>query len=210
MEMELTRGKMLVIFHLEPEGSGAIVTDRPSITRRGEPQGGIQMVDANATFEKLAQSAEILNSKTDEINAAIAAFEAKLVALKIGIELWIEDPDTKFFDPDSTYSLKIERKTINDERAEYTVAFFGFARIDKAWRLAVKRELITHRVDEDDRNETIWENHEIDRFPLANVPRNYRIKALGMFEQLLGAINVQMGQMLDSIERGKNFVKSID
>ncbi len=86
----------------------------------------------------------------------------------------------------------------------------GFAKIDKKWRVAVKREVITSRIDPNNPNETIQDNQEVIRFPLIDAPRNYRIAGVGLFGLLLNTLNTEVEDMLKSIETGKKVLQSID
>jgi len=55
-----------------------------------------------------------------------------------------------------------------------------------------------------------FEEVEPKRIPLAEASRNIRINALGAMDQLFKAIEERVDEMLNSIEAGKKFIKSID
>jgi hypothetical protein len=50
----------------------------------------------------------------------------------------------------------------------------------------------------------------IEEYPLAECSREFRIQAIGMMGALFGRLNEKIEKMLDDINKGKEFLKSID
>jgi len=166
------------------------------------------MVDATETLRKLSEKASKLNKSSDEINKIIAAYEKKLAEMKIGVTVWLSDPNENSFDPGNT-TLWHTCLQKTDRGTRWGAEILGYAKFGDKWQLC--RRLI--RVSQFYCNETeSWEQsvEEIVRSPLNEASRESRIRALGLMDKLFAAIEEKVDQMLKSIEDGKKFVASIE
>ncbi len=113
----------------------------------------------STAFEKLVASATELNAVSDEIAKPIAAIEATLQKLNLGVSAWAEFAG----------ELSVEAGYFWDRS-------IGYAKVSRAWGIAIRTR--SGPLDEDAPMET-----EAWRFN--DAPRSYRIQALGKLPDLL-------------------------
>lgn len=169
------------------------------------------MVEAKETLRKLSEKASKLNKSSDEINGIISAFENKLAEMNLGIEVWYGDTDKDWFcNPNAHHHgftlAKDDDEDDNGDRVSFIVVL-GYCKIGSSWRLAVKEGNIRCTQVGEDFIETFT---EVKRYPLSEASRADRMNALGAMEWLFQAIENKADELLAKIEKGRQFVKSIE
>jgi hypothetical protein len=174
------------------------------------------MVEATATLRRLSEKVSKLNKSSDDLNKLVSAYEEKLADMKIGVEVWVNDPEEMAFHSfmdgygivhGESFVLATGDKNNDPDEGKWSTFVYclGYCKIGDAWRIAVKSGWATMFGNDD--------SHSFDeemRIPLAEASRNMRINALGAMEKLFKAIEGRVDKMLNSIEAGKKFIKSID
>jgi len=169
------------------------------------------MVEAKETLRKLSEKASKLNKQSDEINGIISAFENKLAEMNLGIEVWYGDPDKDWFcNPNAHHHgftlSKEDDEDENGDRFSY-IAVLGYCKIGNSWRLAVREGNVKCTQVGEDFIETFT---EAKRYTLSEASRIDRMNALGAMEWLFQAIENKADELLAKIEKGRQFVKSIE
>jgi hypothetical protein len=166
------------------------------------------MSDAREKLSMLAKGAARLNKESDEINKIISDFEAKLAGMNLGIEVWVQDPAEYAFD--QTRSGYLGCVILNEpdpgapkSNEHWRVWTLGYSKINEKWRIAMKCTELAKVGGE----YTEWQHQS---WPLSEIGRDFRIKALGMMGDLFDRLNEKMEEMLGDIGKGKEFLKSID
>ncbi len=163
-------------------------------------------------FDQLAQAAVTLNAESDSINAILGAFEARLRALNLGLEVWL-NMDTGY----AVAAVAITHR--GTDKAGCPVAdhlTLGFGKLgDKGWRLLVRtdtyRRSAPYEADaEADGDEgVVGEWMRIDRTaarPLAEAPREVRLAALKRLPPLLDALLCAARETVAIIQDAKQLV----
>jgi hypothetical protein len=132
----------------------------------------------------LSPLAVTLNQKSDQINEVIAKFNAKLLSLNLGIELWVCTKDS---------GARIEDNSICQCRD-----FLGYALCGKErrWQLATRQESMTRA---NEHAEPVCEEIECAT-PLLSAARERRILALQNIDALLIQMKKEAERLIRSID----------
>lgn len=159
-----------------------------------------------AGLSDLAEVSRKLNQKSDTLNNVISSINAKLEAMNIGLEVWLENFPVESGDSYSTYGNA-------DRDEEYPiptrdVTILGYARVGDKWVLAVKSAVF---VSEQGRTgeacEEIRESSELR--PLLDASREIRARSMRLIPKLLTTIKNEAQRMLDSIEEAKKAAEQL-
>jgi len=149
-------------------------------------------VDFQTIFASLESQSARLNEASDNANQSLAAVEARLVRLNIGLELWHTSPIDS---TDSTGNLGPH------ETSSRTVQVLGFARVDGKWCLAVKPMRLVSGFYEGDTN-CPFENRYLEgpTVPLLKASRATRIAGLAAIPDFLVEIGERMAATVSALE----------
>jgi hypothetical protein len=129
------------------------------------------------TLSELSPVAQILNQKSNQVNTVIQKINAKLLALNLGIEVWLELNDTglRFASGDeSSPPIKFRQREL-----------LGYAQCgnDWTWQMAARREKTTYKVNQEGQEEAVCEIEF--NTPLLSASRELRIKAMQNIDAFL-------------------------
>ncbi len=152
-------------------------------------------VEFSRLVSELTQSAKTLNQESDSINTLISKFEETLVAINLGLEVWLLSPElrSRRWTEENDEGVTMEEGTHDEE--------LGFAKIDDHWRLAVRTAMYRH------------EGREVALLstgrprPLLDSSREIRIEALRHFPALAGRMKDEADAAVKAITDAKKFVK---
>ena len=135
------------------------------------------------SFERLQEAATRLNRNTEELGAAIKHTEEKLVALNVGVAVWLESSDDLLAeDRDGTSAWQL-----------------GFAKNtdQTSWRLMTRKVMV-----ESTRGFNPARSIRQVESPLILVaaPRRVRLEAVDKFDKLFEALAKRAEQFADDIE----------
>ncbi len=163
----------------------------------------------SSTVADLSPVAKTLHEKSNQINTVISTLNAKIFALNLGVEAWVEVNDTGLcFEYD-----------LNDQREKCRSRdLLGFAKCSEAfdpkapkvpdptWQLAVRRERTTYAYDvyNPQQGETEVCDHGYPR-PLLSASRALRIEAMQHMEELLAALEQTAARMIATIDEAEAF-----
>jgi hypothetical protein len=141
-------------------------------------------------LDELTPIAEKLNEQSNEINTTIAAFNAKLEALNVGLEEWL-DPDEDHFQ-------------------------VGYAKVGDRWQLAARRcpnIKWIRTINSYGRNDGYYEavpGAGLPRaLPLLQAPRELRIRALGYMPAMIRQLKQRAEGSLDAIRAAKKLAAEL-
>jgi hypothetical protein len=151
-------------------------------------------------LESLASAAKLLNEKTDEINKIISHANARLAALGIGVEKWLERPASNWLaatEEDTEFGRPIyEPQT--DDRPRLDCIQLGYAKVSNKWELCLRTCVTDSLIGEADPTEVSG-----SRRSLARANRPLRIAAIQLLPLLYKAIEAHVREMIAGIEKAK-------
>jgi hypothetical protein len=152
-------------------------------------------VEFDHLLSKFRRSAARLNEESDSINEIIASVERQLVEANAGFECWA----TPFrAEPERCY----DNGDDNEGHLAWTETLVGFAKLEDAWRLAVK-EREARKYNDEDRPTYSYD----DPFALSQASRSIRVAALGKLPELIEALSTKADSAVELIGRAKRLVK---
>ena len=154
------------------------------------------------TFRELEQAGARLNDNTEHLNSLIDQYEQRLNAIKLGVSEEVEIPETYEY-------LPVTHGFDSGPVAAYHAWQLRYAKSDDAWRLLAVHQVCpverwidggndVEPIDEDDRE---WQDNNV--MPLRDAPRLLRIKAVGVFEELLGILKSKTERYDKTISEAK-------
>ena len=150
-------------------------------------------VNLDSIFASLESSAEDLNAASDEANRVLADVEERLVGYNIGFETWYGVPLTC---SDSEGGIGAF------EKSEEVVDVLGFAQIDKAWCLAVKKiRRVSGFYQGDEDCPYTNEFLEAPAVPLLNQSRELRTRAATVLPDFLSYVAEEIRKKASEIGR---------
>lgn len=162
------------------------------------------MVDAKVDhlFKSLSNIAKQLNSESDSVNATLEAFEEKLNALNLGIEVWVTE---RAGDP-----LIVTDPEGDSRRSTRSEAVLGYHKdLIHGWGLAVKWFEVEEWI-ETDAKEEYPRKQKFNPSPpmrLLEASRDLRIVALDKLPRLLEALEEKAQVTIASINQAKKTLK---
>ena len=138
------------------------------------------------TITRLEGLSSQLIESSDKLSQEITTLESKLGALKLDIAVWVKDP------------FLLEEKNEEDGGLEdFAYAYFGYAKINDAWRLWIKKDG-GPTLDAGESNGV--HPHYVQ---LNQAPRDIRLKALHQFPQLIMELERQTEAVIEEVETAK-------
>lgn len=138
-------------------------------------------------LQELQPIAEKLNEKSNQVNTIIAGLNAKLAALNVGLEVWL-DPD------DDHYAI-------------------GFAKVDEKWQLATRyAEEMKWVEDSSYVAEGFWSPERgttCSVTPLLQASRELRIRALDYAKYIVHELKTKAKEGIASIEAAEKLVAEL-
>jgi hypothetical protein len=137
------------------------------------------------SLSKVEALASRLNEKTDSLNQTIETIEQRLDAANVGVEVW-----SKYFD----------QKQYED--GSFRAWELGYGKGPKGWGIVVKRIRGSEGIDHFGNPDIDWRDED-DRPPTAllDAPREVRMNAAGLLEDLLDEIAKQIKSYTEDIEK---------
>ena len=152
------------------------------------------MVD---TIKELSGLSQQLNKKSDKLNSIIAEINQKLLALNIGIEVWLIDWPLVEDDP-RDYNEDIEPCA-----PWRSATLLGYAEADDEWQLAIKECVLTEIEQQD-----VVSNSRMPR-PLSRASRVLRASAMSAIPNLLDQLKVRAEHVLRSIDKAEKAAEKL-
>lgn len=142
-------------------------------------------------FNSLANAAQRLNAESDALKAQICDFEEKVRSLRLGLEVWLEEPMNENDPP-----IPVEYKGMDmPGRLE---KFVGFAKGPKSWELRIRytKSVIDPETEG-------WAIADATETRLLDAPRGDRIAAVALFPRLLSELTDAAEAAISAINRAK-------
>ena len=133
-------------------------------------------------FSRLQDLSTRLNESTDALNKAVSEVEAHFATLRLGVEVWLEEPLSKEMDKVVEVSLA----------TMFEKTYFGYAKHDGKWGLCFKKENVGN----------------ISFFPFAQAPRSLRIKAMQRLPKLMREFEKRAEAAVQEVEEVRQIVDS--
>lgn len=140
-------------------------------------------------FSRLQDISNVLNSKSDTLNEAIKAFEAKLASLRLGVSAWVSPP---------LISEVIDENTIREDT--FTTKL-GYSKATGHWCLTIE--------DDSARNSGIpgapWPSYS----PLSQASRDIRLKAIKQLPLLVKALEKSADEALKEVGQAEKLIRDL-
>lgn len=138
-------------------------------------------------ISRIKQQAQVLNTKTDEVNALIERIDSALRESSAGVEFWWHGGHG---------GRLLGEKTYQDEGHRWKDGYIlGYARIGDEWCLAV--QFLTGVLDG-----TTWDDvADGDPVPLKRSARRIRMEALGYLKEFLEALSRAIDEMIEVVNK---------
>lgn len=148
-------------------------------------------------LERLKNVARTLNEQTDAVNSIIESANKQLAAMNVGVTLWL-----------SQYSSPVLLDASGDSGQE-TGWQLGYAKIDDAWQIAVRRVTTTQKFFEGDERAP-YTDVNVHQAPIAlmKASRIIRIEACGHLARLLENLALEVERLLKGIHEATTSVLS--
>jgi|CXWL01.1.fsa_nt_gi hypothetical protein len=139
-------------------------------------------------FSRLQDISAVLNSKSDSINAAIKAFEAKLASLRLGVSAWVSRPlTTQLVDPGT-------------QTEDTLITKIGYSKATGAWCLTLMED--SERWGDD-------EEHPPRYTPLSQASREMRINAIKYLPSLVKALEKSADEALVEVDQAEQLLRDL-
>lgn len=150
-------------------------------------------------FSSLEDSANSLNSFSDECNQLIEKVEKRLISLNIGLEFWYED--------ESIYRGDLTGNAGRNTISTHIVKQLGFCRINGSWALAVKTVRCESGFYQGDLG-CPFENRYKEEEPirLSGVSRELRINSVAILTSFLSEYNRFVRDKVSEIEKTQKLI----
>ncbi len=154
------------------------------------------------TINELTNLARQLEEKSSKVDSIIATVNRKLAALKLELEVWLDDDpadagDYEYYDEENEQSPRSREATL-----------LGWSEFDEGWQLAVKDATL--------RTKTNWCGNEYEEVvnprrpsPLVKQPRWLRMEAVRLLPALLTALQKKGKSAIEDIETAEGEVKAL-
>ena len=131
-----------------------------------------------AKLHKLARLTRALNEETDQLNGRIKVFDRSLARMKLGVSVWLDRLIAEPGDVDTKKGYQI-----------------GYGKVKDKWRVAARR------ATEGDTGAV--EATGDGPVPLYKAPRLVRVHAVGLFDDLLEALEDRIQSFLDYMRQAQ-------
>ncbi len=142
-------------------------------------------------FSTLENAAQKLNSESDSLKKYISDFEEKLRSLRLGLEVWLEEPLNED-DP----AVPVEYRGM--DMAGRLEKSLGFAKGPKNWELRIRYTKLV--IDPETES---WVVAEAKEMRLLDAPRGDRIAAAAVFPRLLDELTGAAEAAVSAIGRAR-------
>jgi len=129
-------------------------------------------------FSRLEDLSAKLNTASDTISETLKRVEAKLAALRLGVEVWLS------LEPLNTTPLTDSQGQLQETISTY----LGYAKVNGTWHIAVKN----------DEGDVLGGDNKV--WPIHQAPRDERIAALKRIPFLISAIEKKAEEELNEIQ----------
>ncbi len=160
------------------------------------------------SFKELAQVAEQLNQKSNQINLTISSINDKFRAMNLGTEVWLEDRplisgDDQLWRLASLTGEDSEPTDVSEEDGETfhtsNQTWLGYCKVENLWQLAVRnQEVLPPGV------RALDGKHIVDitlPVPLLKATRDLRLEALELLPMLVEKMKNRAEQLIAGIEK---------
>jgi hypothetical protein len=130
-------------------------------------------------FARLEDLSVRINTTSDSISDTLKRLEAKLANLRLGVEVWLDEPLTK--DPLSDKKGAVQ-ETIS--------TFLGYTKVNGTWHIAIRNNAGDILGDGPDENR-VW--------PILQAPREERVAAVKRIPSLIMALEKKCEEELYQI-----------
>jgi hypothetical protein len=139
-------------------------------------------------FSRLQDVSNVLNSKSDTINEAIKAFEAKLASLRLGVSAWVLTP---------LMTQLVAPGTQNEDNLRTNL---GYSKATGAWCLTIM---------EDSERWGGSEEAPPDFTPLSQASRELRVKAIKQLPLLVKALEEKADEALKEVGQAEQLLRDL-
>lgn len=135
---------------------------------------------------ELSRVSERLNSASDDLNASLGKIQDRVVAMGLGVEVWIGIAGTRIWNE--------ENQPIED----WTEYQLGFARHGDGWALMTRKTWFVEAIDD---AEEFWDFSE--EKPLLRSPRDLRLESVKVLPDLLAKLIAEADEKLALVDAAR-------
>jgi hypothetical protein len=151
-------------------------------------------------LQTLLETAQTLNTKSDEINGIITALDEQLARANLGCEVWLDQY------ADHELSRRFAGRLDDPEGiTRYEVRQLGYARCGDGWHLSVREVTVTEQTNAGG-EPTELRADALLLHPIRGSTRQERIAALRLLPVLLERLNQEAAAAIQTIEDAKRLV----
>lgn len=140
-------------------------------------------------FSRLHDLSNVLNSKSDVLNEAIKAFEAKLASLRLGVSAWVNPP---------LISEGIDEHGPNEDTIRTKL---GYSKATGTWCLTIE--------EDSDRYSGVpgapWPSYS----SLSQASRDIRLKAIKQLPLLVKALEKKADEALHEVSQAEKLIREL-
>jgi hypothetical protein len=161
-------------------------------------------------ISELSRLSDKLNQKSDKLNSGICAVNEKLGRLRLGIQVWLENPPLELGEYYETTDF--DGRPLGGRRR---VKLLGYARVARKWQLAVKDAIMkdTGEIVDDleypDPTNSLQEPRPIPPCPLLDASRQARSDAMALVPHLIALLKERAKSLLKAIEAAEKAAEQL-
>ena len=140
-------------------------------------------------FSRLQDLSTVLNSKSDVLNEAIKAFEARLASLRLGVSAWVDPPLIS----EVTDESSISEDTITTK--------LGYSKATGTWCLTIEEDSARHGGAPG----APWPSYS----PLSQASRDLRLKAIKQLPLLVKALEKRAAEALHEVSQAERLLRDL-
>lgn len=141
-------------------------------------------------FSRLQDLSTVLNSKSDVLNEAIKAFEAKLASLRLGVSAWVNPP---------LISEVTDENGINEDT---TTTRLGYSKATGTWCLTIEEDSERYSGTPG----APWPSYA----PLSQASRDIRLKAIKQLPLLVKALEKKADEALHEVSQAEKLLRDLN
>ena len=159
---------------------------------------------------ELSYLSDKLNQKSDKLNSAICAVNTKLGKLKLGIEVWLENPPLELGEYYETTDF--DGRPLGGRRR---IKLLGYARVARKWQLAVKDAImkdtgaIVDVLEYPNHTNNLSEPRPAAPWPLLDDSRQARSEAMALVPHLIALLKERAKSLLKAIEAAEKAAEQL-
>jgi hypothetical protein len=161
-------------------------------------------------ISELSRLSDKLNQKSDKLNSGICTVNEKLGKLKLGIEVWLENPPLELGEYYETTDF--DGRPLGGRRR---VKLLGYARVARKWQLAVKGAIMKdtgETVDDleyPDPANNLLEPRPVAPWPLLDASRQARSEAMALVPHLIALLKERAKSLLKAVESAEKAAEQL-